>query len=198
LSVLSCFKMPAPVSIIGRTSTITNSFVNGIVPCVPPTEAEVTEVLQLLGLDAEDLRCAYCGDAATEWDHFRPLVTGRRPTGYISEIANLVPSCGKCNQSKGARRWREWMTSSAPRSPATRGVPDVAERISRLEGFEAWREPTLFNFEAKVGGPLMEQHWLNLDRLIAVMKECEDTARAIREAIRLTSAAGKSGESSNM
>jgi 5-methylcytosine-specific restriction endonuclease McrA len=114
--------------------------VNGIVPCIPPTEAEVAEVLKILNLNDEGLRCAYCGDVAYEWDHFRPLVTDKRPTGYISEIANLVPACGKCNQSKGARNWREWMTSQAPRSPATRGVPDIEERILYLERFEAWRQ----------------------------------------------------------
>src|ERR1700761_377168 len=111
MSVLSCFRMPTPVKITGRTSTITNSFVNGIVPYVYPTEEEVAEALDILGLDADDLRCAYCGDRSTEWDHLRPLVTGKRPTGYIGEIANLVPSCSKCNQSKGARNWREWMTN---------------------------------------------------------------------------------------
>jgi len=176
--------MPTPVSILGRTSTITNSFVNGIIPCIPPAEAEVAKVLEILNLDAEDLHCAYCGDVASEWDHFRPLVTGKRPTGYISEIANLVPSCGKCNQSKGARHWREWMMSAAPRSPARRGVPDLEERVSRLESFEAWRQPTIFNFESEVGNALMEEHWQNLERLVSVMKKCEETARAIREAIR--------------
>jgi hypothetical protein len=29
------------------------------------------------------------------------LVEEKEPIGYISEIRNLVPVCGKCNQSKG-------------------------------------------------------------------------------------------------
>ncbi|MBK7930055.1 MAG: HNH endonuclease [Bryobacterales bacterium] len=76
---------------------------NAILPRRIPTESEIARCLQILGLDADDLRCAYCGDPFTEWDHFRPIVSGRRPTGYFSEIANLVPACGKCNQSKGAK-----------------------------------------------------------------------------------------------
>ena len=42
-------------------------------------------------------------------DHLRPLVKDKEPTGYISEIHNLVPSCGKCNQSKGNKEWKAWM-----------------------------------------------------------------------------------------
>jgi len=49
----------------------------------------------------------------TDWDHLRPLVRNRRPTGFISEIKNLVPSCGPCNQSKGAADWKAWMTEGA-------------------------------------------------------------------------------------
>jgi hypothetical protein len=186
LSILSCFRMPTPVKIIGRTSTITNSFVNGILPaCKPPTEIELVEALQILGLDAADLRCAYCGDRATEWDHLRPLVKNKRPTGHISEIANLVPACGKCNQSKGGRHWREWMKSNARLSPATRAIPDLEERIHRLERFEEWRSPTVIPFAKIVGGKLWEQHWENLDRLVSLMHECEITARKIREKIQV-------------
>jgi hypothetical protein len=176
--------MPTQVKITGRTSTITNSFVNGIVPCKPPTKEELSEVLRILGLDASDLRCAYCGDRATEWDHLHPLVTGRRPTGYISEIANLVPACGKCNQSKGARHWREWMTSTARLSPVSRGVPDLEERINRLERFEEWAHPTVIDFKEVVGDALWERHWQNLDRLVLLMHECEETASAMRDTIR--------------
>ena len=80
--------------------------------------------------------CAYCGGVATEWDHLRPLVVNKQPTGYISEIHNLVPACGKCNQSKGNKNWREWLFSSVPRSPKSRGVPDLDSRVSRLDEFE--------------------------------------------------------------
>ncbi|TET40105.1 MAG: HNH endonuclease, partial [Dehalococcoidia bacterium] len=85
------FKTPKPMKITGRTSTITNSFVTSIIPSIEPTEEEIKECLEILGLDPNDLCCAYCGDKATEWDHLRPLVKDKKPTGYISEIRNLVP-----------------------------------------------------------------------------------------------------------
>src|SRR5687768_4986894 len=108
------FQMPTSMTITGRSSSITNAFVSAIIPVVFPTEAEVIEALAVLGMLPTDVRCAYCGDASSEWDHLRPLVVNQKPTGFISEIANLVPSCGKCNQSKGKKPWREWMCSSAP------------------------------------------------------------------------------------
>lgn len=97
MSLLACFSMPRPVNIAGRTSSVTNAFVNGVIPTRRPTEQDVEEVLRILELNAVDLRCSYCGDRATEWDHLRPLISAKRPTGYISEIANLVPACSKCN-----------------------------------------------------------------------------------------------------
>ena len=45
------FKMPKPVKIIGRTSSITNAFVNGIIPVIKPTDEEIEDVLQTLGMD---------------------------------------------------------------------------------------------------------------------------------------------------
>jgi hypothetical protein len=105
----------------------------------------------------------YCG--ATEWDHFRPLVLGKRPTGYISEIKNLVPACGKCNQSKGNKNWKEWIESSAKLSPKTRGINDIDAKIIRLEQYELWGEEfpkiTKLDFEKLVGKDLWEKHWSN-------------------------------------
>ena len=72
------FAMPKPVRITGRTSSITNSFVNGIIPVIPPSEADIDEALGILGM-TDEVVCAYCGDDATEWDHLRPLVIGKQP-----------------------------------------------------------------------------------------------------------------------
>ena len=97
--------MPTPVKIMGRTSSITNSFVNSIIPVIEPTEQQIKRALRILEIDPQSVVCAYCGDRSTEWDHLNPLVSNKQPTGYISEIANLVPACGKCNQSKGNKPW---------------------------------------------------------------------------------------------
>lgn len=183
MSYLPFFAMPKPVRITGRSSSITNSFVNGVIPVVPPTEQEVREALEILGmLDA--IACAYCGDTSTEWDHLRPLVDKQRPTGYISEIHNLVPACGKCNQSKGNKNWLTWMLSAAPLSPTVRGVADIEQRITRLQEYERRGRPTKIDFEAVVGEELWERHWAHHRRLLDLMREAEADALDIRIQVR--------------
>jgi hypothetical protein len=181
MSALACFKMPNPVTITGRSSSITNSFANAIMPVVFPTEAEVAEALAILGLDANDLRCAYCGDKATEWDHLRPLIKNKRPTGYISEIANLVPACGKCNQSKGNKYWRDWITSGAILSPKIRGITDLDERIQRLEIYEGWRnvQPIAFIIDETT----LQAYWQQWEIILDAMREGQRMANNIKQMI---------------
>ena len=100
MEYLSLFRMPTPMKITGRPSSITNAFINSIIPVISPTtDEEVKNALDILDMTPELFQCAYCGGTASEWDHLRPLVKDKKPTGFISEIHNLVPSCGKCNQS---------------------------------------------------------------------------------------------------
>jgi hypothetical protein len=174
------FRMPIPVKITGRTSTITNSFVNAIIPVFMPSEDDVRQALSVLGMTIDDLRCVYCGDGATEWDHLRPLVKGQRPTGYVSEIANLVPACGKCNQSKSGHDWKTWIQGNARLSPRMRKIPSLADRISRLEAFEKWRNPRRIDFESFAGKERWAKHWENHGRLLELMRECQLTAEEIR------------------
>lgn len=183
MAFLTVFAMPTIMKITTRTSTITNAFANAIIPAVKPKESEVREALEVLGLDSNDLRCAYCGDPSTEWDHLRPLVRDKKPTGYISEIANLVPSCGKCNQSKGGQSWREWISGPARRSPASREVPNLQERIGRLEAFEGWRRPTQVDFQTAVEHELWSLYWENHARLLNLMNECQRIADRVKRAV---------------
>ena len=133
-------QMPTPGNIAGRSSSITNAFFNAIIPIDDPSEEEELEALQILGMDRNDIRCAYCGEKSTEWDHLRAIITDQRPTGFITEIANLVPACGKCNQSKGKTEWKKWMVGPAKLSPTTRGVLGIEDRIARLSSQELWNE----------------------------------------------------------
>jgi hypothetical protein len=57
-------------------------------------------------------------------------------------------------------------------------------RLRRLEKFEAWRSPRRFDVEKEVGSALWEEHWRNLERLVSLMRECEETARRMRELLR--------------
>ena len=179
----SVFRMPTPIKITGRTSIITNAFVNGIIPTIQPTDEEIDNALATLGMTRESICCAYCGDAFTEWDHFRPLIVDKGPTGYISEIHNLVPACGKCNQSKGNKEWRAWMYSDAPRSPRTRNISDIDVRCKKLEEYEKKYIPVVLNFEEIVGKELWEKHWKNHEELLKVMKSCQETSDEIKKKV---------------
>lgn len=184
MSIRKIFKMPKPVGIKGRTSTITNSFVNGIIPVIEPTDGELEESLKILKLSKEDLKCAYCGDRATEWDHLRPIVTKKRPTGYISEIHNLVPACGKCNQSKGGKYWKDWINSAAKLSPKKREVSNLDEKVKRLEAYEKWGNVKPVDLENLVGANLWKKHWQNCQNLHIQMNEAQKLSDQIRDTIR--------------
>lgn len=181
---LAVFRMPRMPTITGRMSAVTNSFVNSIIPRVVPTAVEVKEVLDILGMTPETIECIYCGDPATEWDHLRPTVKGKRPTGYISEIANLVPACGKCNQSKGNSYWREWMTGPAPLAPTSRGIEDVEQRILRLQALERrWTiEPV--DVEAAVPTELWESYWEKRRALVSLAREAQELAEVVKARVK--------------
>ena len=139
--------MPVPMKITGRSSSITNAFVNSIIPIMHPSENDIKDSLELLGMTVETIECIYCGSKYTEWDHLRPLVLNKKPTGYISEIQNLVPSCGKCNQSKGNKEWLLWINSSAKLSPKSKQVSDLKSRIEKLKKYEEWKVVTKLNID---------------------------------------------------
>lgn len=177
------FKMPKIVNILGRTSSITNAFVNGIIPVIEPTNAEIKEALYTLGMTEETICCAYCGNPCTEWDHFNPIVKNKKPTGYISEIHNLVPSCGKCNQSKGNKNWKEWMLSKAKLSPKTRKIVDLDERVKRLEIYESKYKPVILDFEKIVDSDKWMLHWQNCDNIHKIMRESQKLSDEIKLSI---------------
>jgi len=180
---LTLFRMPTVMKITGRSSSITNAFINSIIPVIKPTSAQVKQALDILGMDADNFQCSYCGVTATEWDHLRALVMNKMPTGYISEIHNLVPACGKCNQSKGNKLWSDWIVSDAKLSPKSKGVKDLDQRIKRLTAYENWEEPTKVDFEALVGKGKWEQHWKNCETIQHTMRYSQELADKIKSKI---------------
>jgi len=178
------FKMPAVTKISARTSTMTNAFVHAIIPVIYPTDEDIEEVLQILGMTENTVCCAYCGAPHTEWDHFFNLVQDKEPTGFISEIWNLVPSCSKCNSSKGSQYWEAWMRSDAKLSPKSRGIKDLEERIRRLKSYEALTKTrrTKLNF-AEIAGDLWKKHKKNEKQIIELMKKSQKYAEDIKKVI---------------
>ena len=179
-NLIAAFQMPSVQTMVSRKSSITNAFVNAVIPTIVPSVEEIEEALSILGMDHSDVRCAYCGDKSTEWDHLRPLVVKRRPTGFISEIANLVPACGKCNQSKGNRPWRDWMLSGAKLSPTGRGVTGIEQRVARLEKYAQWKPPTQVDFGSIIGTEAWEHYWSLCEDVNEELRQAQDVANGLR------------------
>lgn len=175
------YKDPNRVTVTGRKSSITNAFVNGIIPYKKPNQQQVDDALRVLGMTKENVSCAFCGNPYTEWDHINAIVRNKRPTGFITEIHNLVPACGKCNQSKGNRDWREWINSEAKLSPKSRGVSDLNDRISKLDNYCETFKPTEFKFEEIIQKKLWDNHWENYDKIIKMLEEAKIISEKIKK-----------------
>jgi hypothetical protein len=183
-SANSVFSMPTPMKITGRSSTITSAFASAIIPVLHPTDDEIRASLKLLGMSVGGAWCSYCGDTHTEWDHLRPTIKNKRPTGYISEIKNLVPACGKCNQSKGNKNWREWMLSDARLSPKTRNIKRLDQKIANLAAYENQSGVTCIDLEELLGSEIWGQHWKNWEAVLGQMENAQILADEIREQLR--------------
>ena len=171
------------LKITSRTSSVTNGFVQAIIPCVEPSDDERREALAVLGMVPGNESCVYCGSPATDWDHLRPLVRGKRPTGYFNEMRNIVPACGPCNQSKGGQQWRTWMSGNAKGSPRARGVFDLDERMDTLETFEAWGDVKPLDLRRLAGESLWDAYWTKLEAIERQMHDAQREAAMIRDRI---------------
>lgn len=173
-------KSRRPLTITSRTSSITNSFVQAILPSIEPSEKERNEAYKILEINPQKITCVYCGARATDWDHLRPLVRNKRPTGYINDVRNRVPSCAPCNQSKGAADWWKWMHSAARGSPRTKGVRDIKLRMKRLERFEKWGRVEPLPLRDLVGPKKWDAYWSDLDVIVKKMFEAQAHAARVR------------------
>jgi hypothetical protein len=76
--------------------------------------------------------CIYCGRLQVErWDH---LVSVR--AGGATVLGNMVPACQQCDDSKGPKDYRDWLSGTARYNPA-RGNPPVYEKIiQKVEAYQ--------------------------------------------------------------
>ena len=177
-------RLPKRKSVKGVFSSITKSYVESIIPTIAPNENEITEILGFLGMSRENIHCAYCGDPCTEWDHFRPLVKNKRPTGYISEIDNFVPSCGKCNFSKGNKDWQVWFKSTARLSPTTRQVDKLNQLFNNLLNYEANTQPVLIDFSEFEKHPIWIEYWESHEKLESLVSEIDKIGLEVKRLIQ--------------
>ena len=178
------FKMPSVANLKGRTSSVTNAFVIGVIPSIKPTEQEIKSVLDTLDMSPDNMRCAYCGATGKViWDHFRPIVKDKRPTGFISEIYNLIPSCNACNSSKGNKDWREWISGPAEGSPKIQNIKNLDIIIQRLERYEQFtnNKCTKLDFSKIIAADKWQDYWDNHKILLTEMRRLQELSDDIKK-----------------
>ena len=149
------YKMPSNQNLSSRSSTISNAFAISVTPCIKPDESELEGYYEALGI--KEGQCAYCvvGDGNGR-DHLKPLVKDGMPTGYITDIRNLVPCCQKCNSSKGSKSFEEWYKSD-----------DNLKRLRSLglNQDEIEKRYTIIKeYESKIGQPLDYEKIVGTDK----------------------------------
>lgn len=169
-----------PKKITNRISSVTNGFVQAIIPIGIPAQAETDEALAILGMTHANMSCVYCGTAVSDWDHLQPLVRGKKPSGYIHEARNLVPSCGPCNHSKGGAHWKDWITGNAKGNERAKSAQGYAERIRRLEEFEKWADLKQLPLRALIGDEKWNAYWAALEEIEARMRAAQLLANEIQ------------------
>lgn len=144
-------KVPNNDTIKSRTSTVAKSLATSVIPRIDPLDWELEIAKKILRFDNNGKPlCTYCGKPATEWDHLNPLINKKKPTGYITEIANLVPCCRSCNGSKRGKPWREWLENNTDITEETKQesiriltrysteLPPIKLEYDKIKGFKAF------------------------------------------------------------
>lgn len=180
--------MPAKSDLKGRSSTISNAFAISITPYIRPTDEELQEYYSQLGID--EGQCAYCLGVGNGRDHLKPLVANGMPTGYITDIHNLVPCCQRCNSSKGSNSFRKWYKSSENIARLKKmGLTDeiINGRFNVICSFEE-RIPDPIDYKSIVGDELWEEYKQRRLRLLQELNEnqefCDGLSKLVMKAIK--------------
>lgn len=177
------FKLPNATTLSGRKSTIAKSFSDGIAPRLQPTREEHEQFIKFFPKVDGNHKCAYCGDRFEYYEHFRPLVIGTKPTGYGSDIYNLVPSCGNCNQNKGNSNWKEWMDDNRNAGRADKFAH--RKRVDQLKNFEKWGEEKVIfiDYEKVVGSEKWQQYMKDYQTICETLNEMHKLQKEIKSVI---------------
>lgn len=166
------FKMPACQNLKDRISTINNAYATSITPCIrPDNKNEIDQYYKELGVEKN--QCAYCLGEGNGMDHLKPLVEGGMPSGYITDIHNLVPCCSKCNSSKGSKSFKDWYMSDKNKK-RLKGLgldaKKIDERYKKICDFED-KIPGPIDYEKIVGKKKWEEYKDRKDKLVKQLVE---------------------------
>lgn len=185
------FTMPTKSNLKSRTSTISNAYAISITPYIRPDNSLLDDYYHELGL--EKCQCGYClrkGEGKTV-DHINPLVKNGMPSGFITDIGNLIPCCKDCNSSKGGKDFKEWYKS--PKNVARLlkiGLTEkeIDERYQIILAYINKHCSTPLSYESIVGKEKWDEYIKRKERLLNILKEeqefCDELSDLITEYVK--------------
>ena len=185
---MSTFRMPTKSDLKSRTSTISNAFVISITPWISPNDEEITGFYEKFKVS--EGQCAYClQHGANSVDHYRGLVINSEPSGYTTDIGNLVPCCPKCNSSKGNKTFEEWYDDDRTKERLRQlGMTDdqISERrriiVNAMQGVDR------FDFKSIIGEEKWNEFIERRQKLNDLLREnqlfCDELSKEITEFVR--------------
>ena len=166
-------KFPQPDFVSTRSSTLARSMASSLMPRIGIDDngngiTMINKWAELLYGDnvPDPLTCVYCGKKADELDHLFPLINNQQPSGYCTELANLVPCCRKCNGSKSSKTWWEYMCNDKSKSQyahltATGGEAGLENRRERLRCYCYNNNLPYQDENGLINNPKLPTHCLN-------------------------------------
>lgn len=183
------FKLPTKSDLKSRASTISNAFAVSITPYIYPIQEEIDTLYRKLKIS--EGQCAYCLGKANAVDHVKPLVTHGLPTGYVTEIKNLVPCCSACNSAKGAKEFSEWYLSERNLARLHKEGLDEQEIAKRYEIILEYiaNVSSPLNYREILGDELWQEYLIRRKELIQMLKDdqefCDRLSNKIKKYFRL-------------
>ncbi len=178
------FKMPGQANLRNRSSTINNAFAIAITPYLPPSSDNLGWYYDELKISPR--QCGYCLQASDSVDHIMPLVRKGLPTGYITDIYNLIPCCSTCNSKKGAKDFRNWYLekNNISRLHAL-GLSDgqIHERYTIICRFIEKHMPEPLDYEKILGKENWEQYKKRKQRMIEQLKDDQKFCDELKQKI---------------
>lgn len=160
------------IMVARRRTTINHAFAAAIAPHDQYDEARVRHAVEMLGQSPDHpLLCAYCGAAASTWDHVNATVVASAFSGHGHRLGNLLPCCKPCNSAKGNKSWEAYVETLADDEAR-------AERVRHIRNY-------LTAFGRRDPPPTHDPDYAKLQELraevLSLLAEADEIASRIRD-----------------
>lgn len=182
INPVSMKKYLKPFRIQSRWTTFNGAFQLALAVHEEYDAIKVDRLINELGQRHDDLRCVYCREPAMTWDHLFNNVKDTRFSGYGNRIFNLVPACRSCNERKGGKHWRLYLTQ-ASKSRSEAETKTAEARLAAVEALDDGERYPWSRIEQQ--HPELAARYGNLiTDMRAKLHEMDELATLIRDKVR--------------